>query len=325
MTYADRTRASLLALAAGDALGAPTEGMSRQQIARTFGYVETFLTADAAGTDDTEYAVLTAMAALAHGRSMTSDDVADLWLDALAVQDGGFSGAGFSEIVALAGLSAGLRPPDSGIRSYERWSDGAAMRVAPLGLLCPGDPGEAARLAAVDAAVSHSGDGVLAAQAVAASVAAGAGGATWDAAIAAGVAAIPADSWTARAIGQALALVAEAPDVDHAERALSESLPLRHYPWADAAPEAVAFTFGLIAAHEGHLRRTVLAGVNIGRDSDTIAAMAGAICGAIHGMAAVPEEWPGRVHGVAGVCITATRGADLVDLADRLAEAAHAR
>ncbi|MDQ1204492.1 ADP-ribosylglycohydrolase family protein [Microbacterium sp. SORGH_AS_0862] len=325
MTYADRTRGCLIALAAGDALGAPTEGMTREGIAAAFGRVETFLTADAAGTDDTEYAVLTAQAALAHGSALTSDDVADLWLRALAMQDGGFSGAGFSEMVALAGLASGLRPPHSGRRSYERWSDGAAMRVAPLGLLCPGDPTEAARLAAIDAVVSHSDDGVLAAQTVAAAIASGAGGAGWEAALAAGLAAIPTDSWTARGITHALELVDAAPDAEHAERMLSDALPLRHYPWADAAPEAVAFTFGLIAAHRGHLQRAVLAGVNMGRDSDTIAAMAGAICGAVHGMAAVPPGWADRVRRVAGVCITATRGVDLMQLADRLAEAAHAR
>lgn len=325
MTYADRTRGCLIALASGDALGAPTEGMTREGIATAFGRVETFLTAEAAGTDDTEYAVLTAQAALAHGSALTSGDVADLWLRALALQDGGFSGAGFSEMVALAGLASGLRPPHSGRRSYERWSDGAAMRVAPLGLLCPGDPVEAARLAAIDAAVSHSDDGVLAAQTVAAAVATGAGGAGWEAALTAGLAAIPTDSWTGRSIRHALELVAAAPDAEDAERMLSDALPLRHYPWADAGPEAVAFAFGLIAAHRGHLRRAVLAGVNMGRDSDTIAAMAGAICGAVHGMAAVPSGWADRVRHVAGVCITATRGVDLMQLADRLAEAAHAR
>ena len=69
----------------------------------------------------------------------------------------------------------------------------------------------------------------------------------------------------------------------------------------------------------------MLAGVNMERDSATIAAMAGAMCGAVHGMAAVRSGWAVRVRHVAGVCITATRGVDLMQLADRLAEAAHAR
>lgn len=324
MTYADRTRASLLALAAGDALGAPTEGMSRQQIREQFGFVDDFLTADAAGTDDTEYAVLTGMSVLRHGRALTSAGVAEVWLEALVVQNGGFSGAGFSEIVALSNLAAGIRPPDSGIRSYERWSDGAAMRIAPIGLICPGDPVEAARIAAIDATASHSGDGVLAAQAVAAAVAAAAGGATWDEALGAGTSVIPSDSWTARMIARALTLVDRCPTSEAAEDALSAVIPLHHYPWADAAPEATAFTFGLIAAHRGNLRASVLAGVNMGRDSDTIAAMAGAICGAAGGMSQLPEGWAERVRSVAGVCITATRGVDLFELADSLAAVAHA-
>lgn len=321
MTRRDRARASLIALAAGDALGAPTEGMSRTAIHERYGRVETFLTEDAAGTDDTEYAVLTARAVLRHGHALTSDDVADLWLEALAVQDGGFAGAGFSEIVALAGLQAGLRPPDTGIRNYERWSDGAAMRAAPLGLLCAGDPVEAARLATVDASVSHSGDGILGARAVAAAVAAAAGGADWQEALGAGTASIPEDSWSRRMISRAYALVDAAADTETAEHALSEHLPLRHYPWADSSPEAVAFAFALVRAHEGDPVRSVLAGVNMGRDSDTIAAMAGAICGAAAGTSALPADWAPRVRSVAGVCITATRGADLLTIADDLTAA----
>jgi ADP-ribosylglycohydrolase len=125
-------------------------------------------------------------------------------------------------------------------------------------------------------------------------------------------------------IARAITIVDRSPTSEAAEEELSVAIPLRHYPWADAAPEAVAFTFGLIAAHHGDLRTSVLAGVNMGRDSDTIAAMAGAICGAASGMSELPAEWIERVRSVAGVCITATRGTDLLVLADSLAEVADA-
>ncbi|WKK70715.1 ADP-ribosylglycohydrolase family protein [Rathayibacter oskolensis] len=325
MELKSRARGSLLGLASGDALGAPTEGMTREAIAERWGRVDGFLDPDAAGTDDTEYAVLCARGALRHGRALTSDDVADLWLEALSVQDRGFAGAGFSEMVALDNLRRGIRPPDSGERNDESWSDGAAMRAAPLGLLCPGDPVEAARLASVDAAVSHARDGVFAAEAVAAAVATAAGGGDWRESLAAGREAIPADSWTRRTVDRALLLVAEADSVAAAETGLAERIPLLHYPWADAAPEALALAFGLVAAHEGRLVDTVLAGVNIGRDSDTIAAMAGAICGAIHGEEAIPPLWRDTVRSVSGRCITATAGTDLIDLADALAEAGSLR
>jgi broad specificity polyphosphatase/5'/3'-nucleotidase SurE len=47
----------------------------------------------------------------------------------------------------------------------------------------------------------------------------------------------------------------------------------------------------------GDYRQAVLGGVNYGRDADSIATMAGAISGALHGMAAIPPDW---ADGVAG-------------------------
>jgi hypothetical protein len=41
-------------------------------------------------------------------------------------------------------------------------------------------------------------------------------------------------------------------------------------------------------------------------------------------MSELPAEWIERVRSVAGVCITATRGTDLLVLADSLAEVADA-
>lgn len=321
MTRADRARGCLLALAAGDALGAPTEGWTRADIRRTHGWIDDFLTEDQAGSDDTEYAVLSARAALATGRATTSRDVATLWRRALAEQAGGFAGAGFSELAALSALEAGLEPPESGVRHVERWSDGAAMRAAPWGLLCAGEPLEAARLAAEDARVSHSGDGVFAAEALAAAVAVGAGGGDWRDALAAGRAALPSDSWTARSVDRALRLVEAHDCPDALDEALVRDVALTHYPWADSAPEALALAFGIVASRRGEVVAAILAGVNIGRDSDTIAAMAGAICGAATESVVIPDAWAARVRVVHGRCITATAGTDLLTLADRLAAA----
>ena len=321
MTRADRARGCLLALAAGDALGAPTEGWNRSDIRRTHGWIDDFLSDDQAGSDDTEYAVLSARAALATGRATTSADVATVWRQALSQQAGGFAGAGFSELAALSALEAGLEPPESGVRHVERWSDGAAMRAAPWGLLCAGDPHEAARLAAEDARVSHSGDGVFAAEAMAAAVAVGAGGGDWRDALAAGRAALPPDSWTARTVERALRLTEDHDSLEAVDEALVRGIALTHYPWADSAPEALALTFGIVSSRRGDVVAAILGGVNIGRDSDTIAAMAGAICGAAAGRAAVPDAWAARVRVVHGRCITATAGTDLVTLADRLVTA----
>ena len=324
----DRARGALVGLAIGDAMGAPTEGMTIQQIHEEFGRVTT-LAPDAAGTDDTEYAVLTAQAILEHGSDLTSEKVAAAWTAAVAEQRGGFYGAGFSEMVAIANLAHGVTPPASGTRNYERWSDGAAMRVAPIGIFASGDPVEARRLARIDARVSHADDGIFAAEAIAAGVATALVTDSYQDVRDAVVAALPADSWTARLVQRALRIGAAHTSAESAMVDLYEEISLFHYPWADAAPEAVALAMGLFEASRGDFADALIASVNIGRDSDTIAAINGALTGALCGFDAFPAEWTAQVLQVHGRCIIATAGTDLLDLADRLHEASlvagHAR
>ena len=313
----DRARGALIGLAIGDAMGAPTEGMTIEQVRREFGRV-TDLPADAAGTDDTEYAVLTALAILEHGSALTAEGVAAQWASAVREQRGGFYGAGFSEMVAIANLAAGVRPPDSGTQNYERWSDGAAMRVTPLGVFAAGDAVEARRLARIDASVSHAFDGVYAAEAIAAGVATALVATTHREVVDAIVSALPRESWTTRLVVRALEIGARHPSAEAAAPELYEEISLFHYPWADSAPEALALAMGLFEASRGDFMDAVIASVNIGRDSDTIAAMSGALTGAMCGLNGLPAEWIAQVSHVHGRCILATAGTDLLDLADRL-------
>src|SRR5882757_5006297 len=203
-TSFERVYGALIGQAVGDALGAPTEGLTRRQIVERYGWVSDFLDDDPAGTDDTEYSVLTARLMLAHGRELTPAQVGAAWTENLVNQVGGFFGGGFSEMTAINNLRDGLTPPVTGSDNHEMWSDGAAMRIAPAGILCAGDPREAARLAAIDAQVSHARDGTYCAQAVAAAAAAAMTTDSWQDAAAAGPAAAPADSRTARTVRRAV-------------------------------------------------------------------------------------------------------------------------
>lgn len=319
----DRARGALLGLAIGDAMGAPTEGMTLPAIREKWGRVRGFVDPDAAGTDDTEYAVLCARGVLRAGADLTSEVVAETWLEALRAQRTGFNRAGFSEMIAIANLHAGMAPPASGQRNAETWSDGAAMRVAPIGVYAAGDPALAIRMARADAEVSHSRDGIWCAQAIAAGVAVAMVEDDVDPVLDAMLAAMPEDSWSARTARRALDIGARAGSPEEAEEALFETIPLRHYMWADVAPEAVALCIGLLRANDGNLS-VIESGVNIGRDSDTIAAMAGAVAGALHGESALDPAHVAQVRSVTGQCIAATAGTDLVDLADALADRAQA-
>lgn len=320
----DRVHGAILGQAIGDALGAPTEGMKRDAIRAAYGRVTGFLSDDPAGTDDTEYAALTARILLTYGPALTPEDVSTEWERVLVHQVGGFTGGGFSEMEAIHNLARGLRAPHSGSDNHELWSDGSAMRVAPIGAYFAGDPVEAARIAGIDAQVSHARDGILCGQAVAAAVAAATTD-DWQVVVDAGIAAIPADSWSARMINRAVAIATGPGSVEQRLDELEERISIFHYSWADVAPEAVALAFGVFAIAEGNYVESVLGGVNIGRDADTIAAMAGAMSGALRGASAIPTEWSSRIVALRGSCIRHTAGVRLSALADEIADAVEAR
>ena len=318
----DRIHGAMLGQAIGDALGAPTEGMTRAEIRAVHGRVTDFVDDDPAGTDDTEYAVLTAQLLLRHGHDLTPAHVTAHWRRVLLDSGSGFAGGGFSEMDAVHNLARGYDAPVTGSDNHEMWSDGTAMRVAPIGAFCAGDPAEAARLAGIDAQVSHARDGILGAQAVAAAVAAATATEDWAAVVDAGLSAITSDSWSARLIERAMAIADGQGSVEERLDELERRVSIRHYPWADVAPEAVALAFGVFAVARGNYVETVLGGVNIGRDADTIAAMAGAMAGGLHGASAIPAAWTARITEIRGSCIAATAGVLLSELADSVADAA---
>ncbi|WP_338031646.1 ADP-ribosylglycohydrolase family protein [Diaminobutyricibacter tongyongensis] len=315
----------MLGQAIGDALGAPTEGMTRAAIRAKYGRVTGYVSDDPAGTDDTEYAAMTAQILLKAGPDITVNDVARGWIEALVDQVTPFDGGGFSEMEAIHNLAKGLLPPASGTDNHEMWSDGSGMRVAPIGAYAAGNPVEAARLAGIDAQVSHARDGIWASQAIAAATAAAIVSTDWRHIVQAGIDVTPPDSWTRRMIEKAIAIAEGTGTVEERLDELERRVAIFHYPWADVAPEAIALAFGVFAIAEGDYSEAVLGGVNIGRDADTIAAMAGAMAGALNGVDAIPSEWKDRLGPLRGSCIAAMAGVDLWELADEIADSVDER
>ena len=78
--------------------------------------------------------------------------------------------------------------------------------------------------------------------------------------------------------------------------------------------EELPIALGLLVVAGGDYREAVLGAVNYGRDSDSIATMAGAITGALGGAEVVPQDWLEQVS-------TASR-VDLVAPATTLADVA---
>ncbi|MFE0513438.1 ADP-ribosylglycohydrolase family protein, partial [Streptomyces sp. NPDC058964] len=84
------------------------------------------------------------------------------------------------------------------------------------------------------------------------------------------------------------------------------------------APEAVALAFGAYAAADGDFKEAVLTAVNMGRDADTTAAVAGALAGATRGVSAVPAEWAAAIGPARGSCLPSMAGHHVLDLAELL-------
>jgi ADP-ribosylglycohydrolase len=226
-------------------------------------------------------------------------------------EEGPFRGAGFSERGTLENLRRGLAAPISAQHRHA-WSDGLAMRAAPHGVFAAGRPAEAARLVAVDGSVSHDGEGIYGGQAVAAGVAAAMTGAPAVAVVASALAVVPEDSWTARCLRRAMTAA------HLGERAVRSAVVIGGYPWTDLAPEAVALAFGAFAAADGDFTDAVLTAVNMGRDADTTAAVAGALAGASRGVSAIPADWAAAIGPARGTCLPAMAGHHVLEIADLL-------
>lgn len=324
MDLAKRAAGALMGLAVGDALGSPAEGKTPAEIAQRWGRLTDFLVDQPAGTDDTEYALFSARLLLRHGLSLSSEQVAQAWRDEIISAANEYKGAGFSEILTIKNLQRGLQPPFSG-QHLHSWSDGLAMRAAPYGIAAAGDPELAADLAESDGHVSHAGEGILGGRAVAAAVAAAMTAADCDEALGAALHVIPADSWCGRNLREGIAIGRQSADVWQAIAPLHETLVLQFYHWPDLAPEAVGLAFGMLAAARGDFETAVLGSVNLGRDADTIAAIAGAIAGALHGCDRIPARWSARIAHARGGCIQTVKGMFVLQTAAELAGLAAGR
>lgn len=202
---------------------------------------------------------------------------------------------------------------------------GAAMYMAPVGVVNAGDP-EAAYAEAIDIAGAHQASyGREAAGVFAAAVAAAVSPGATLADVSRAALAVAHDG-TADALAAVVAAVGEAapPSDDAGERELADLVrqavapfdsvgPDYRRPSADArrpsrtkSIEELPAALGLLLGHGGDYRGAVLAAVNYGRDADSIAVMAGALAAGLAGSAAVPSEWVDEVSDASRLDLRAT-------------------
>ena len=307
-TLLDRARGCLLGLAVGDAFG----DIGRNDAYRQRYGIVTNLYAGAQSTDDTEFAVLTAQTLIDCGGNLTTDHLVSSWKKYIIEQGGVAERGGKPLYGAVANLERGVLPPLSGIDNVQNNDDGAAMRIAPIGIVCAGDPQRAAQLAAIDAEISHDKDGIWAAQAIAASVAVALTNSDISEIMDAGLAHIPDDSWLGRAMSRMLRIC----ETKRTIEAAWESLHTEFWcPVHSMAAEAIPQAYAIFKLTDGDFHKGMFWAGNFGRDADTISAIVGALSGAVNGEGVIPQDWIDTVRYPAGVCLKFSSQIDIRELA----------
>ena len=270
----------------------------------------------APGTDDTEFALMTAQTLIKTKGNLTEADVLESWkTHVLPLSE--LKRGGASEREAAANIRRGVLPPLSGTYNSHYMSDGAAMHVTPIGIVCVGDPDRAVYLAGINSSISHSRDGLWSAQAVAASIAVAMAGASVDEIFQTAIDVTPKDSWMRFTFTKALSIIEERKTLEDAWKPLHDAL------WTEyksVAPEAVASALAILKLTDGDFKRGIIYSGNFGRDADTISAIVGAISGAMNGMKNIPSEWVDKVKITTGVCLPFTKGMNLFEVASQLSE-----
>lgn len=296
----DRATAALVGLAIGDALGMPSQTLAKDEIVRRYGrisgFVEPFpghpvshgLRAGCV-TDDTEQALLLAERLVAAPGAFDARS----WADDLLDWEDGVRRRGLHDLLgpstrsALAAIQSGIAPELAG-RSGT--TNGAAMRIPPLGIAVPADDLSrlVARVAEICAPTHNTGEAIGAAAAVATVVSLGVEGRTFESALPRAIEAARLGSACGHPEGErdmagriALALeAAGSGGVDAVASRIGTSV---------ASRASVAAAFAVVRLSGGDPWAAAVIAANIGDDTDTIGAIAGAMAGACTGLAGIPD------------------------------------
>ncbi|MBA2380627.1 MAG: ADP-ribosylglycohydrolase family protein [Chloroflexi bacterium] len=312
-----RVRGAWLGRAVGNTLGKPVEGLSRKE-------VETYLRAagqwpitdflplleplpdgvtrlhpsagvatsgrfeDVPRDDDLDWTILGLHLLERHGRELTTSQIAAGWLDRIP-----FTQTYTAERAAYRNLIRGLRPPETAAfaNPYREWI-GALIRGDIFGYINPGDPGGAARLALVDARLSHVANGIYGEMWAAALVSAAFATDTAEQALGVALQVVPGSSRLAEALREVQRLFETGASAVQALDWIDDALG--DYSWVhtlnNAALIAVALLWG-----ERFMDAASIA-IMGGRDTDSTTATVGSVFGALHGDVAIPTRLVGSTH-----------------------------
>ncbi|UQA96046.1 ADP-ribosylglycohydrolase family protein [Streptomyces halobius] len=334
-TLEDRAAGCLAGAAVGDALGGPVEGWTPQQIVarhggrvtgivgpfhddwRTARPIAPYHKGDGHVTDDT---LMTHALVRVYEKvrdHLDAYDVADhlvpdligtpRWIPELETEALPLQRIFLAEKWIVARLHYGHADPrEAGVGNIVNC--GAAMYMAPVGIVNAAHPDRAYREALDIAGAHQSSYGREAAGVFAAAVAAACAPDATPASVVDSALRLAKDG-TRAAIEAVCEAATPHRDFESALTPLREAVipfdtvgPDYRNPSLGArrpsrlhAIEELPVALGMLLVGGGDFRTTVLGSVNYGRDCDSIATMSGALVGALRGASAVPDEWSTEV------------------------------
>jgi len=274
---------ALLGTAVGDALGAPLEGWSRERVARVYGEAGRLEMVEGRYTDDTEQMIGVAESLL---------------------RNTGFDGADMARTLVRnmnpkRGYGPGSRAAFERLRAGEQWDEaaqglfggmgsygnGAAMRIAPVGLYYYDNPKELREVAYQSSQITHAHE-------------------------------LGKEGAALQAFAIALAvredrneMLSQLDEFVHQEEYKNKLRRMERLLRTEASSgEVIAELGNGMAAFDSvptaiysflrfdDFERSVVYAIRLGGDTDTIGAMTGAICGAYYGDQAIPSEWVARLE-----------------------------
>ena len=306
MSQADRAMGALVGVAIGDAMGMPSQTLPRAQIALHYGRISDFAApfadhpvshglAAAMVTDDTEQTLILADMLIRHGGQV--DDL--VWAKALMAWERDVRARGLRDLLgpstrrALDSLLAGESAAVTGRTGI---TNGAAMRIAPVGIATP-----AANVAALVASVAevcrvthNTREAIAAAAAVAMVISQGVEGADFDRALPRAIDAARIGAGIGAAVGRADLASCILQALKVADQG-DEAALARQIGTSVVSHESVAAAFGVVRLAGGDPWKAALIAANIGDDTDTIGAIACGMAGACRGVQAFPRDKVARV------------------------------
>ncbi len=278
----------LLGTAVGDALGLPAEGMSRKRVAAMkLGERHRFIFGRGMFSDDTEHTLMLSAALIEHGHDAAAMQHAlgwklRWWLLALP------AGVGLSKAKAILRLWIGFPSRKAGVCSA---GNGAAMRSAIIGVVFVDEAAQRQEFALAACRLTHTGPRAEeSALLVAEAASMAARRLPLHEVLPALDKLIVSDEMKTRFAAFKTALTGQKSPQDYAmEIGCGDGV-------SGFAPNTVAVALFTWLRYRGDFETVMRSVIRCGGDTDTVAAITGAICGAETGEASIPRAW------IEGIC-----------------------